>query len=55
MNQVFSVVVHKENIYYVADCPKVGTVSQGRTMEEAISNLKEATALFQEEFGVKDS
>ncbi|MDH7511283.1 MAG: type II toxin-antitoxin system HicB family antitoxin [Methanolinea sp.] len=35
---------------YVAECPEVGTVSQGTTIEEAVSNLKEATALYLEEF-----
>jgi predicted RNase H-like HicB family nuclease len=34
---------------YVAECPELGTVSQGRTIEEAIANLKEATGLYLEE------
>jgi predicted RNase H-like HicB family nuclease len=34
----------------LADCPEVGTVSQGQTLEEAIANLKEATELYLEEF-----
>ncbi len=50
MNQVFSVVVHKEKKYYVAECPEVGTVSQGETIEVAIKNLKEATELYLAEF-----
>jgi len=33
-----------------ADCPEVGAVSQGKTVEEAIANLKEATELYLEEF-----
>ena len=53
MNNVFSVVVHKEKKYYVAECPEVGTVSQGKTIEEAIENLKEATELYLEEFPLK--
>jgi predicted RNase H-like HicB family nuclease len=28
----------------------VGTVSQGKTVEEAVANLKEATELYLEEF-----
>ena len=36
MNHVFSVVVHKEEKFYVAECPEVGTVSQGESIEEAI-------------------
>ncbi len=49
-NQIFSAVIHKEDNIYVADCPEVGTVSQGLTIEEAVQNLKEATALYLEEF-----
>lgn len=46
----FIAVIHKEENWYVAECPQVGTVSQGRTIEEAISNLREATELYLEEF-----
>ncbi len=38
---------------YVASCPEIGTVSQGRTIEEALSNLREATELYLEEFPTK--
>jgi predicted RNase H-like HicB family nuclease len=34
---------------YVAECPEVGTASQGDTIEEALANLKEATELYLEE------
>lgn len=34
----------------MAECPEVGTVSQGYTIEEAIANLREATELYLEEF-----
>ena len=43
-------VLHKEDDLYVAECPEVGTVSQGYTVEEAVVNLKEATELYLEEF-----
>ncbi len=46
----FTAVVHKEGDRFVADCPEVGTVSQGSSLEEAIANLKEATELYLEEF-----
>jgi predicted RNase H-like HicB family nuclease len=46
----FTAVVHKEDDLYVAECPEVGTASQGSTFEDAISNLKEATELYLEEF-----
>jgi len=48
--RTFTAVIHKEDDLYVADCPEVGTVSQGHTVEEAIANLKEATELYLEEF-----
>jgi len=53
MEQTFSVVVHKEKKIYVAECPEVGTFSQGKSIEEAIKNLKEATELYLEEFPIK--
>ncbi|MGC2062346.1 MAG: type II toxin-antitoxin system HicB family antitoxin [Thermodesulfovibrionales bacterium] len=48
--QTLTAVMHKEEDLYVAECPEVGTVSQGSTIEEALSNLKEATELYLEEF-----
>ena len=48
--QTFTAVVHREDDLYVAECPEVGTVSQRRTVEEAVANLKEATELYLEEF-----
>ena len=48
-SQVFTAVLHKEGKLYVAECPEVGTVSQGYTVEEAVVNLKEATELYLEE------
>lgn len=48
--RTFAAVVHKENDLYVAECPEVGTVSQGDSVEEAIANLQEATELYLEEF-----
>jgi len=48
--KTFTAVLHKEEDMYVAECPEVGTASQGTTIEEAVSNLKEATELYLEEF-----
>lgn len=48
--RTFTAVLHKEADLYVAECPEVGTVSQGPTIEEALANLKEATELYLEEF-----
>lgn len=54
MTQTFTAVIYKEDDWYVADCPEVGTVSQGKTVEEAVANLKEATELYLEEFPLKE-
>jgi predicted RNase H-like HicB family nuclease len=35
---------------YVALNPETGTTTQGETVEEAIANLREATALYLSEF-----
>jgi len=51
----FTAVLHKEGNLYVADCPEVGTVSQGKSVEDAIANLKEATELYLEEFPLENS
>jgi predicted RNase H-like HicB family nuclease len=50
---VLTAVIHEEEGIYVAECPEVGTASQGATIEEAIENLKEATELYLEEFPLK--
>ena len=50
MNQVFTAVIHKEDDLYVAECPEIGTASQGSTIEAAIENLREATEVYLEEF-----
>ncbi len=43
-------VVHREGKWYVADCPEVGTASQGQSVDEAVANPREATILYLEEF-----
>jgi predicted RNase H-like HicB family nuclease len=48
--RTFTAILHKEEDLYVAECPEVGTVSQGGSLEEAVANLKEATELFLEGF-----
>ncbi|MFM2432075.1 MAG: hypothetical protein RLZZ511_3288 [Cyanobacteriota bacterium] len=44
----FTAIVYKEDDMYVAECPEVGTVDQGETIEAAIAGLKEATRLYLE-------
>ena len=42
----FSAVITKEEKWYVALCPELDVASQGKTVEEALSNLKEALELY---------
>ena len=39
-----------ETDWLVAECPELGTASQGHTEEEALANLREATELYLESF-----
>jgi predicted RNase H-like HicB family nuclease len=55
MKKIFTAILHKEENLYVAECPEVGTASQGSSVEEAINNLQEATELYLEEFPQKES
>jgi predicted RNase H-like HicB family nuclease len=48
--QSFTAIVYKEDDMYITECPEVGTVDQGETIEQAIAGLKEATRLYLEEF-----
>jgi predicted RNase H-like HicB family nuclease len=50
--RTFTAILHWEEDVYVAECPKVGTASQGETIEEAIANSQEATELYLEEFPI---
>jgi len=52
--KVLTAIIHKEKDIFVSECPEIGTVSQGLTIEEALSNLKEATELYLEEFPISD-
>ena len=38
---------------FIAYNPETGTTTQGNSVEEAVSNLKEATSLFLEEFPIQ--
>lgn len=53
--KTFTAVLHKEEDIYVAECPEVGTVSQGYTVEEAVDNLKEATEAYLMVFPAPDA
>ena len=44
----YTAIVEKEGGGYVALCPELDVASQGTTVEEATTNLKEAVKLFLE-------
>lgn len=46
----FTAIVYREDDMYVAECPEIGTVARGETIEQAIANLREATRLYLEDF-----
>lgn len=44
--QKFSVIIEREDGWYIAECPALpGCVSQGRTLKEALKNIREAIEL----------
>ena len=45
----YTAVIWREDSLYVAECPEIGSISQGTTIEEAIENLRIATELYLEE------
>ncbi|MEK7560861.1 MAG: type II toxin-antitoxin system HicB family antitoxin [Patescibacteria group bacterium] len=45
----FTTIITKEDKWYVARCVELGVVSQGKTVENAEDNLKEAVALYMED------
>ncbi len=46
MREQFSAVIEKEDDWYVALCPELDVASQGKSVEEALANLKEAVGLY---------
>lgn len=42
----FTTILNKEGKWYTAKCVDLGVVSQGRTIEQAQENLKEAVGLY---------
>lgn len=44
--ELTAVLTHAEEGGYVALNPETGTTTQGETVEEALANLREATALY---------
>lgn len=49
MTYKFTTIIIQEGKWFVAHCLELGVVSQGKTVEEAQKNLKEAVELFLED------
>ncbi|HUA68244.1 MAG TPA: type II toxin-antitoxin system HicB family antitoxin [Candidatus Saccharimonadales bacterium] len=52
MNVKLTAVIYPDSDtdWLVAECPEIGTASQGKTEAEALANLREATELYLESF-----
>ena len=49
MTYKFTTIITQEDKWFVARCLELGVVSQGKTIEEAQKNLKEAVELYLED------
>jgi predicted RNase H-like HicB family nuclease len=49
MSYKFTTIITKEGKWYVAYCLELGVVSQGKNIDEAKKNLKEAVELYLED------
>ncbi|MBU1614649.1 type II toxin-antitoxin system HicB family antitoxin [bacterium] len=53
MSFKFTTLITKGEKFYVAKCLELGVVSQGKTIEEAKANIKEAVDLYLEDESVE--
>ncbi|MCL1806461.1 MAG: type II toxin-antitoxin system HicB family antitoxin [Oscillospiraceae bacterium] len=49
MSRVFTAVIQQEDDWYVAGCVENNVASQGKSIDEALSNLREALELYYED------
>lgn len=49
MTYKFTIIINKEKKWHVARCVELGVVSQGKTVEGAQKNLREAVELYMED------
>ena len=49
MNYKFTIIIQKEENWYVAKCAENNVASQGKTLEAAVENLREAVELYYED------
>ena len=52
--RLLTAIIKKGEKQFVALCPELDVVSQGYTVEESLSNLKEAVELYIEEMGIPE-
>lgn len=48
MKKIFTVAISQDGEWYVAKCIENSVASQGKTLDESVSNLKEALELYYE-------
>ena len=53
-NYQVTAIIEREDDMYVSSCPEIDVASQGKTVEEARDNLKEAVELFFESASEKE-
>ncbi len=46
MSYKYTIIINQEDEWWVAKCAELGVVSQGKTIEEAQKNIKEAVELY---------
>ncbi|WP_018682733.1 type II toxin-antitoxin system HicB family antitoxin [Actinokineospora enzanensis] len=44
--QMLTATVHREEDWYIAQCLEIDVASQGRTIREALGNVREAVELY---------
>lgn len=49
LQHTIKALVRKGEQYYVAECVEIAVITQGKTLDETLSNLQEAVALHLEE------
>lgn len=54
MKKIIQVKIYKGDKYYVAECVDLPVVSQGKTLDEAARNIREAIALHLEGENLED-
>ncbi len=54
MSVKFTVIIQKEEEWYVAKCIENDVASQGKSIEEAMNNLSEAITLFYEDNDIEN-